>query len=84
MMKMFAAAAALALMSTAALADGKVSDADAAKLKEAIAAFGCSGGEMEHETEASGVYEVEDAKCKNGQFDFRIGKDFKVFAIIAD
>jgi len=84
MKKTLTAVAALALFSTAALADSKVSDADAAKIKEAIAAFGCSGGEMEHETEASGVYEVEDAKCKAGQFDFRLGKDFKVIAIIAD
>lgn len=84
MKKALVAACVLVLGSSAAYADSKVNDADAAKLKAAIADFGCSGGEYEHETEGSGVYEVEDAKCKSGQYDFRLTKDFKVFSITMD
>ena len=30
------------------------------------------------------VYEAEDVKCKSGQYDFRLDKDFKVFVITKD
>jgi hypothetical protein len=43
--------------------------------------FGCSGGKMEKETEASGYFEVDDAKCKDGHYDIKLDKDFKVIAI---
>jgi hypothetical protein len=45
---------------------------------------GCSGGKMEKETEATGVYEVHDAKCKDGQYDIKLDKDFKVIVIARD
>ena len=48
------------------------------------AAFGCEGGEFEKETEGTGVLEAEDVKCKSGQYDFRLSKDFKVTTITAD
>lgn len=67
-----------------ALADDKPSDAEAAKIKAAIEQWGCSGGEYEKESEGTGVFEAEDVKCPAGQYDFRLDKDFKVFAIIAD
>ena len=67
-----------------ALADDKPSDDEAAKIKAAVEQWGCSGGEYEKETEGTGVYEAEDVKCKAGQYDFRLGKDFKVFVITAD
>jgi hypothetical protein len=67
-----------------ALADGKPSDAEVAKIKEALAAWGCEGGTYEKESEGSGVLEAEDVKCKSGQYDFRLDKDFKVFAITRD
>jgi hypothetical protein len=67
-----------------ALADDKPSDDEAAKIKAAVEEWGCSGGEYEKETEGTGVYEAEDVKCKAGQYDFRLGKDFKVFVITAD
>jgi hypothetical protein len=69
---------------TAVLADDKPSADEVAKIKEAVAAFGCEGGEYEKETEATGVYEAEDVKCKAGNYDFRLDKDFKVFAITKD
>ena len=84
MNKILIAAAALAFSAAPALADEKPSDAEAAKIKEAIEAWGCSGGTFEKETEGTGVFEAEDVKCKAGQYDFRLDKDFKVFVITAD
>jgi hypothetical protein len=75
---------ALGMCSAAALADEKVSDDEAAKLKELVSAWGCEGGTFEKETEGTGVYEAEDVKCKSGNYDFRVTKDFKVFAITVD
>ncbi|MGV1013511.1 MAG: hypothetical protein ACOYB4_00920 [Methyloceanibacter sp.] len=67
-----------------AFADDKPSDDEAAKIKAAVEQFGCSGGEYEKESEGTGVYEAEDVKCPAGQYDFRLDKDFKVFAITVD
>jgi hypothetical protein len=72
------------LASPAAFADDKPSDAEAAKIKAAVAEWGCEGGEYEKESEGSGVFEAEDVKCKAGNYDFRLDKDFKVFAITED
>lgn len=77
-------ALALAMCSAAAFADEKVSDAEAAKLKEIVTAWGCEGGTFEKESEGTGVFEAEDVKCKSGNYDFRITTDYKVFAITAD
>jgi hypothetical protein len=84
MKRIFAVAAALALSTSAVLADDKPTDDEAAKIKEAVAAWGCEGGSYEKESEGTGVYEAEDVKCKAGQYDFRLTKDFKVFVITAD
>ncbi|WP_244505468.1 MULTISPECIES: hypothetical protein [Methyloceanibacter] len=78
------AAAALAFVATPAFADDDPTDEEVAKIKEVIAAWGCEGGSYEKETEATGVFEAEDVKCKGGQYDFRMDKDFKVFAITVD
>jgi hypothetical protein len=77
-------AAAMLLAVTPAFADDKPSEAEAKKIAEAIAALGCSGGEMEKEGEASGYYEVDDAKCKDGQFDIKLDKDFKLISMSRD
>jgi hypothetical protein len=79
-----ATAAILALSASIALADSKPSDAEAAKIKETIAALGCEGGEFEKETEATGVFEVDDAKCKDGQYDIKLDKDFKIIVMTRD
>jgi hypothetical protein len=84
MKRMFAIAAALALGTGAAFADDKPTDDEAAKIKEAVAAWGCEGGTYEKETEGTGVFEAEDVKCKAGQYDFRLDKDFNVFVITKD
>ncbi len=72
------------LMCTAAYADDKPTDDEIAKIKAAVAEFGCEGGKYEKETEGSGVLEAEDVKCKSGNYDFRLDSDFKVFAITRD
>ena len=76
--------AAICLSITASLADAPVSEADATKIRATMQAWGCSGGKMEQETEATGVYEVNDAKCKDGQYDIKLDKEFKVIVITQD
>ncbi len=85
-MKRFLALTATALLaSTAAMADTKPSDEEAAKIKEAIAAWGCEGGEMEKETEGTGVFEVDDATCKGGQqYDIKLDSDYKLRSMTRD
>ena len=85
MKKLMIALSALALMATPAFADDDPSEAEVTKIKEVLAAWGCEGGSFEKEVEASGVFEAEDVKCKDGrQHDVRMDKDFNVYAIIAD
>jgi hypothetical protein len=85
MNRLIALSACALLASTAAFADEKPSAAEAAKIKEALAAWGCSGGEYEKESEASGVYEVDDAKCVGGaQYDVKLNSNFVVRSITAD
>jgi hypothetical protein len=84
-MKPFVMAFAAALVgSTSALADTPVTPAEAEKIKAALEAFGCTGGKMEKETEASGSFEVDDAKCKDGQYDIKLDKDFKIIVMTRD
>jgi hypothetical protein len=71
-------------MSTAVSANTPVSEADAQKIRAALQAWGCSGGKMEQETEGTGVYEVDDARCRDGQYDIKLDKDFKVITITRD
>jgi hypothetical protein len=78
------ACAAVALCAAPAFADDDPSEEEAAKIKAAVEAWGCSGGEFEKETEGTGVFEAEDVKCKSGQYDFRLDKDFNVFVIVRD
>jgi hypothetical protein len=76
--------AAALLSSTLALADTPVTPAEAEKIKATLEAFGCTGGKMEKETEGSGYFEVDDAKCKDGQYDIKLDKDFKIISITRD
>jgi hypothetical protein len=71
-------------VSTVALADKPVPPADAEKIKATLQAWGCSGGKMEQETEASGIYEVDDAKCRDGQYDVKLDREFKIVVITRD
>jgi hypothetical protein len=80
-----ALAAAGTIASTSALlADTPVTPAEAEKIKVALEAWGCTGGKMEKETEGSGYFEVDDAKCSGGQYDIKLDKDFKVISMTRD
>lgn len=79
------ALAAMALSATAALADDKPSAEEAKKMTEALAAIGCEGGAAEKETEGTGMFEVDDAKCKfGGQWDIKLNKDFAITSLTRD
>jgi len=85
MKKFLVAALAVAFSSGVVLADSKPSADEAKKIGEVLSALGYTGGEYEKETEASGVFEIDDAKDKSGkQFDIKLDKDFNVIAITAD
>lgn len=85
MKRMAIAIGAVFAFTVVALADAKPSDAEAAKIKEALNAWGCQGGEYEKETEATGVFEIDDAKCKDGQqYDFKLDANYKVIVITRD
>ena len=83
-MKRILIAVVAASISSTALADKAVSPAEAEKIKAALQVWGCSGGKMEQETEGSGIYEVDDAKCHGGQYDIKLDKAFKVISITSD
>jgi len=84
MKKYILAFALSALAATHAFADEKPSEEEAKKITEALTALGCSGGEMEKESEASGYFEIDDAKCKDGQYDIKLDKNFKLLFMSAD
>ena len=84
MKQVLMAFAAALVSSTLALADTPVTPAEAEKIKATLEAFGCTGGKMEKETEASSYFEVDDAKCRDGQYDIKLDKDFKVISITRD
>ena len=85
MRKIAITALALAFCGSAAWADDKPSDAEAKSIQATLKAWGCSGGDMEKETEGSGIFEANDAKCADGnQYDIKLDKNFKVHSITAD
>ena len=76
--------AAIGLGVTASLSDTPVSETDATNIRATMQAWGCSGGKIEQESEGTGVFEVDDAKCKDGQYDLKRDKEFKVISITRD
>jgi hypothetical protein len=70
---------------SALLADTPVTSAEEEKIKAALEAFGCTGGKMEKEDEDTTLpYEVDDAKCKSGEYDIKLDKNFNVIIILRD
>jgi hypothetical protein len=61
-----------------------VTPAEAEKIKAALEVLGCTDGKMEKETKGSGCFEVDDAKCKDGQYGIKLDKDFKMIAMTRD
>lgn len=84
MNKLIVAAAAMAFFAAPAFADEKPSDEEAKALTAAASAYGFTGGQLEKESEASGVFEINDAKGKDGQFDLKFDKDFKLLSVTKD
>ncbi len=84
MKKLMIVAFAAALCGAPAFADEKPSDDEAGKIKAALAEWGCEGGTYEKESEATGVFEVDDAKCKNMQYDIKLDSSFKVISMTRD
>lgn len=80
----FAVIAGLAFANPA-FADAELSKEEAEKATAAATAWGCEGGEWEKETEGTGLYELDDAKCKDGRaYDLKFDKDFNLMTIVKD
>ncbi len=85
MKRLAIAVAAATMFAIPAFADSKPSDEEATKIKAALDALGFTGGEYEKETEATGVYEIDDAKREDGaQYDIKLDKDFKLLSVTRD
>jgi hypothetical protein len=84
MKKPLMTALAVALCAAPAFADEKPSDDEATKIKAALTDWGCEGGTMEKESEATSVFEVDDTKCKGMQYDVKLDSAFKVISITRD
>jgi hypothetical protein len=84
MKKLIFVAFAAALCGAPAFADEKPSDDEVAKIKAALTEWGCEGGAMEKESEATSVFEVDDTKCKGMQYDVKLDGAFKVISITRD
>lgn len=83
--KLTVAAVALSVLTAPAFADGKPTAEEAKKITEAAAAWGFTGGKPEKESEGSGIYELDDAKSKDGgQYDVKFDKDFKLLSVTRD
>jgi len=84
-MKRFAiVAGAVLAMSLPAFADTPLTEDEMKSATAAASAIGCEGGKWEKETEGTGVFELDDAKCKGGAYDLKFDKDFKLLNMSAD
>ena len=82
---MMALAAAGIIGSTTVVAETPLTPAEEEKIKAALEAFGCTGGKIEKEDEDTTLpYEVDDAKCKSGEYDIKLDKNFNVIIILRD
>jgi uncharacterized membrane protein YkoI len=82
---LMALAAAGIIGSTTTLAETPVTPAEEEKIKAALEALGCTADEIEKEDEGSTfVYEVDNAKCKNGKYDIKLDKNFNVIIMLRD
>jgi len=66
-------------MGGVAAADEPASDEESAKVAEALKGWGCEGGDLVKE---GSRFEVDDATCSQGEYDFYLDKDFTVFALV--
>ncbi len=76
MQAIISASLALFLITGAVFADDdNVSAEEARKITAALAAIGCTPGEMERDDDG---YEVDDAKCPDGEYEFKLNKAFEI------
>ena len=68
-------AALLVLVAIPAKADRPVTDAERARLADAVAAQGCTGGKMEWDDDDR-EFEVEDAVCNGQKYELKFDGDF--------
>jgi hypothetical protein len=84
-MKKILSAMALLALAAGAQADQQPSAQEMEKVSATAKAWGCTGGAAEKEAEATGVYELNDAKCADGaNYDLKLDAAFKVLSITAD
>jgi hypothetical protein len=86
-MKFFlmALAAAGIIGSTTTLAETPVTPAEEEKIRAALEALDCTGGKIEKEDEGSAFsYEVNHVKCKRGEYDLKLDKNFNVIIMLRD
>ena len=77
MPRIFIATLALAFAASISAQAGEPVSAEAkAAVVKAIADIGCTSDEIE--AEDGGSYEADDARCKDGQYDITLDKDFKI------
>ncbi|MGH6914020.1 MAG: hypothetical protein ACREH3_09975 [Geminicoccales bacterium] len=69
--------AATALLAEGARADRAVTPEEQASIAAALEAEGCSGGEVEYDDDDDD-FEVEDAQCADGTYDFELTADFQI------
>jgi hypothetical protein len=69
---------AIVLSSVAARADRPVTPEERASIAAVLEAEGCSGGEYEYEDDDDEAYEVDDARCADGTYDFELSRDFRI------
>ena len=81
MKQLVIAAGTLALLAASALADEPVSESEGARIQAALEEWGCRGGEMEKERVDPVHYEIDDAICSAGEYDFRLDSEFNVILI---
>ena len=74
----------VALLATAALANDKPTNEEAVKVKAALAEWGCESGIIEKETEGTGLFEVDDAKCRGMQYDLKFDGAYKLISMTRD
>ncbi|MFO1141038.1 MAG: PepSY domain-containing protein [Amaricoccus sp.] len=77
MRKLIVAAAALALVPFAALADEGPTDAQMAKIDEVLKAKSCEVDPANVEVE-DGIFDLDDVMCSSGQYDMKLDAAFNV------
>jgi hypothetical protein len=77
MRTLLASVAVLVVIAVPARADRPVTDAERTRLVAAVAAQGCSGGEMEWD-EGDREFEVDDARCDGLKYDLKFDADYSL------